>query len=85
MVTDYPHSFLVHVAAAPGTYSPEKTNSDKGPQYSLTGKGAPEKLNDNPGECHDLGLYFQSAFLLFFRHAINAQRKNNKVIDNVDF
>lgn len=35
--------------AAPGAYSPEKVNLDKGPQYSLTGKGPTSKPNDVPG------------------------------------
>jgi len=34
---------------APGTYSPEKVNLEKGPQYSLTGKGRVEKCNGTPG------------------------------------
>jgi len=34
---------------APGTYSPEKVNLEKGPQYSLTGKSRIEKCNDTPG------------------------------------
>lgn len=37
---------------APGAYCPEKVNLDRGPQYSLTGKGPSEKINDGPG------LYF---------------------------
>lgn len=36
---------------APGTYSPEKVNLDKGPQYSLTGKGPAERPADTPGVC----------------------------------
>jgi len=35
--------------AAPGTYSPEKVNMSKGPQYSLTGKGTNEKPTNMPG------------------------------------
>lgn len=35
--------------AAPGAYSPEKVNLDKGPQYSLTGKGSAPKPDDVPG------------------------------------
>lgn len=35
--------------SAPGTYSPEKVNLDKGPQYSLAGKGPVEKFIDTPG------------------------------------
>lgn len=35
---------------APGAYSPEKINLDKGPRYSLAGKGPAEKSNDNPGK-----------------------------------
>jgi len=35
--------------AAPGTYSPEKMNLDKGPQYSLSGKGMSEKPVNTPG------------------------------------
>lgn len=42
---------------APGTYSPEKVNLNKGPQYSLYGKGISEKPNNNPGE----------RFLFFFK------------------
>jgi len=38
-----------YLYAAPGTYSPEKVNLDKGPQYSLTGKGSVSKTNDVPG------------------------------------
>jgi len=34
---------------APGTYSPEKVNLEKGPEYSLTGKNQIEKCNDTPG------------------------------------
>jgi len=34
---------------APGTYSPEKVNLYKGPQYSLTGKGSIEKPANIPG------------------------------------
>lgn len=46
----YSYILLWYLYAAPGTYSPEKVNLDKGPQYSLAGKGVPEKLNNNPGE-----------------------------------
>lgn len=35
--------------SAPGTYSPEKINLNKGPEYSLYGKGPSEKPNDVPG------------------------------------
>jgi len=52
---------------APGTYSPEKVNLDKGPQYSLVGKGVLKKLNDNPGECHLDKLFPKHTFL---RHTI---------------
>jgi hypothetical protein len=34
---------------APGTYSPEKINLNKGPQYSLSGKGSVEKPINTPG------------------------------------
>lgn len=34
---------------APGTYSPEKVNLNKGPQYSLSGKGPTEKPINTPG------------------------------------
>lgn len=37
------------ISLAPGTYSPEKVNLNKGPEYSLYGKGLLEKPNDNPG------------------------------------
>lgn len=40
-------SFLLNVA--PGTYSPEKVNLEKGPQYSISGKPPSDKPNDNPG------------------------------------
>jgi len=49
------HSYLFYNASsllsrtAPGTYSPEKVNLEKGPQYSLTGKSRIEKYNDTPG------------------------------------
>lgn len=36
-------------SAAPGAYCPEKVNLDKGPQYSLTGKGPEPKPDDIPG------------------------------------
>lgn len=42
--------------AAPGTYSPEKINLSKGPQYSLTGKGLDLKPSDVPGT---FGYFFQ--------------------------
>ena len=35
--------------SAPGTYSPEKVNLNKGPEYSLYGKGHTEKPNNFPG------------------------------------
>lgn len=41
--------FFCHFAVAPGTYSPEKVNLEKGPQYSLTGKARVEKCNGTPG------------------------------------
>lgn len=37
------------LSTAPGTYSPEKVNLDKGPQYSLIGKGTAPKPDDIPG------------------------------------
>lgn len=60
--------FMVFIfLIAPGTYSPEKVNLDKGPQYSLTGKGVPEKLNDNPGECHVTSIhFFRGTFFLTY-------------------
>lgn len=45
---------------APGTYRPEKVNLNKGPQYSLYGKGISEKPNNNPGE------YFLFFFNIFY-------------------
>lgn len=40
---------IIFLLSAPGTYSPEKVNLNKGPQYSLSGKGPAEKLADTPG------------------------------------
>jgi len=42
-------SYVYFYFVAPGTYSPEKINLNKGPQYSLTGKGPAEKFIDTPG------------------------------------
>lgn len=41
--------YIYFFHTAPGTYSPEKVNLDKGPQYSLTGKGTAPKPDDIPG------------------------------------
>lgn len=37
------------IFTAPGTYSPEKVNLDKGPQFSLSGKTSNDKPDNNPG------------------------------------
>jgi len=62
---NYYHLFLLlfFISSAPGTYSPEKVNSDRGPQYSLTGKGPAEKPTDTPGEIHKSEIHLQK--LLF--------------------
>lgn len=44
------YQHISHFDVAPGTYSPEKINLEKGPQYSLTGKGRIEKCNGTPGK-----------------------------------
>lgn len=41
--------FYLRHLTAPGTYAPEKVNLNKGPEYSLSGKGLSEKPNDVPG------------------------------------
>lgn len=66
---------------APGTYGPEKINLDKGPQYSLAGKGVPEKLNSNPGEWHLAKLFPRHTFL---RPTINMRRKNLVMIEELN-
>lgn len=38
-----------YFSIAPGDYCPEKINLNKGPEYSLSGKGLSEKPNDIPG------------------------------------
>lgn len=43
------YNYHIYLFLAPGTYSPEKVNLDKGPQYSLSGKGSVEKPLDTPG------------------------------------
>jgi len=43
------YNYHIYLFLAPGTYSPEKVNLDKGPQYSLSGKGSAEKPLDTPG------------------------------------
>ena len=43
------YNYHINLFLAPGTYSPEKVNLDKGPQYSLSGKGSAEKPLDTPG------------------------------------
>lgn len=54
---------------APGTYSPEKVNLDRGPQYSLAGRGSTPKPDDIPG-MQIFKIYFLSkhkfSFLLHF-------------------
>lgn len=45
----YHQHVLIYIFIAPGTYSPEKVNLDKGPQYSITGKGRVEKPDNTPG------------------------------------
>lgn len=64
---------LTFFYAAPGTYSPEKVNLDKGPQYSLTGRGTPEKLSDNPGENHLDKSLFPRRIL---GHTLNTRRES---------
>lgn len=44
---------------APGTYCPEKVDFGKGPQYSLTGKGYIDKLDNLPGK-DKIHFYFCS-------------------------
>lgn len=41
---------IIKSILAPGTYSPEKVNLNRGPEYSLYGKGKEEKRNDSPGK-----------------------------------
>lgn len=41
----------VNNVVAPGDYCPERVNLNKGPEYSLTGKGPSEKPSDTPGQC----------------------------------
>lgn len=40
---------LPFIFLAPGAYSPEKVNLNKGPEYSLFGKGKEEKSDNFPG------------------------------------
>lgn len=47
---------IILIFIAPGTYSPEKINLDKGPQYSLTGKGPAEKIDDTPGIVYNFDI-----------------------------
>lgn len=34
---------------APGRYSPERVNLDKGPQFTISGRNNIEKPDNNPG------------------------------------
>lgn len=49
---------MYYSSTAPGDYCPEKVNLNKGPEYSLSGKGSSEKPIDNPGQYNQFSLYF---------------------------
>lgn len=56
---------LNHIIA-PGTYSPEKLKLNKGPEYSLYGKGRESKVDNIPGKKNIYILYIYNKWLTKF-------------------